>query len=93
MFTGKNKSTVDVAKLNEIQRKTREQSNCQEWKDERTFWLTTSNFGLIKERKRNHETLVKNLLNPKPFSSMYTNHGLKYEPVALEQYQKYMMSI
>ena len=36
---------------------------------------------------------MKNLLNPKPFSSRYTNHGLKYEPVALEQYQKYMMSI
>ena len=23
----------------------------------------------------------------------YTNHGLKYEPIALEQYQKYMSSI
>ena len=87
------KIQVDVDELNEIERKTREQSTCQEWKDERKFRFTASNFGLIRERKRNHETLVKNLLNPKPFSSRYTNHGLKYEPVALEQYQKYMMSI
>ena len=41
----------------------------------------------------NHETLIKNLINPKSFSSRYTNHGLKYEPIALEQYQKYMSSI
>ena len=64
--------------------------NCQEWKDERKFRFTASNFGLIRDSKRNHETLVKNLLNPKPFTSRYTNHAL---PIALEQYQKYMMSI
>ena len=69
------------------------QSNCQGGKDERKFRFTASNFGLICGRKRNHETLVKNLLNPKHFTSRYTNHGLKYEPIALEQYQKYMMSI
>ena len=45
------KIQVDVDKLNEIERKTREQSNCQEWKDERKFRFTASNFGLIKERK------------------------------------------
>ena len=69
------------------------QSNCQGGKDERKFRFTASNFGLICGRKRNHETLVKNLLNPKHFTSRHTNHGLKYEPIALEQYQKYMMSI
>lgn len=79
--------------MNEIERKTRGQSQCNEWKDERKFRFTASNFGLIRDRKRHHETLVKNLLNPKPFSSRYTNHGRKYEPVALEKYQKYMMSI
>ena len=84
---------MDVDKLNKVERKTQGQSTCQEWKDEKKFWFTASNFGLIRERKRNHRTLVRNLLNPKPFSSRYTNHGLKYEPVALEQYQKYMMSI
>lgn len=87
------KLQADDDKVNEIERKTRGQSNCQEWKDERKFRFTASNFGLICGRKRNHETLVKNLLNPKHFTSRYTNHGLKYEPIALEQYQKYMMSI
>jgi len=36
---------------------------------------------------------VNSLLHPKPFTSRYTDHGIKYEPVALEQYQKYMLSI
>ena len=87
------KILVDDDKVNEIEIRTRGQSNCQEWKDERKFRFTASNFGLIRDRKRNHETLVKNLRNPKPFTSRYTNHGLKYEAIALEQYQKYMMSI
>ena len=87
------KLKVDADKVNEIERKTRGQSDCLEWKNERKFRFTASNFGLIRDRKRHHETLVKNLLNPKPFSSRYTNHGLKYESVALEQYQRYMMSI
>ena len=49
-------------------------------------------FGLIRDRKKHHENLLKNLLHPKPFTSRYTNHGLKYEPIALERYQKYMLS-
>lgn len=36
--------------------------------------------------------IVENLLNPKPFNSRYTNHGKKYESVAIRQYQKYMDS-
>ena len=71
---------VDEDKLNDIKIKTRSQSECPEWKLERKFRFTASNFGLIRDRKRNHESLVKNLINPKPFSSRYTNHGLKYEP-------------
>ena len=44
------------------------------------------------DRKRNYDKLVNNLLHPKTFTSRYTNHGRKYEPVALKQYQKYMNS-
>ena len=56
------------------------------------YRLTASNFGLIIKRKRNHDSLAKNLLNPKPFHSKYTAHGNKYESesTALQQYQKYM---
>ena len=88
-----NSLQVDEDKLNDIEIKTRSQSGCPEWKLERKFRFTASNFGLIRDRKRNDESLVKNLINPKLFSSRYTNHGLKYEPIALEQYQKYMSSI
>ena len=87
------KLCVDEEKINDIETKTRGQSNCEEWKQERKFRFTASNFGLISARKRNHESFVNSLLHPKPFSSRYTNHGIKYEPVALEQYQKYMHSI
>ena len=61
------KLKVDADKVNEIERKTRGQSDCLEWKNERKLRFTASNFGLIRDRKRHHETLVKNLLNPKPF--------------------------
>ena len=87
------KLRVDEKKIKDIETKTRGQSNCEEWKQERKFRFTASNFGLISARKRNHDTFVNSLLHPKPFSSRYTNHGIKYEPVALEQYQKYMHSI
>ena len=89
------KSYFTGSPLNDIEIKTRSQSGCPEWKQERKFRFTASNFGLIRDRKRNHESLVKNLwlINPKPFYSRYTSHGLKYEPIALEQYQKYMYSI
>ena len=84
---------VDVDKINEIERKTQRQSDCEEWRNERKFRFTASNFGLISNRKRHHDNFVNSLLHPKPFTSRYTNHGIKYESVALEQYQKYMLSI
>ncbi|KAK2568077.1 hypothetical protein P5673_008003 [Acropora cervicornis] len=82
-----NSLQVDEDKLNDIEIKTCSQAGCPEWKLERKFRFTASNFGLIRDRKRNHESHVKNVINPKPFSSRYTNHGLKYEPIALEQYR------
>lgn len=84
---------VDVDRVNDIESKTVAQGNSDQWKKERKFRFTASNFGLIFSRKRNHETLVDNLLNPKPFTSRYTEHGKKYEPVALREYQKHMHTI
>jgi len=85
---------VDEEKFNDIETKTRGQFNCEVWKQERKFRFTASNFGLISARKRHRKSFfVKSLLHPKLFSSQYTNHGIKYEPVALEQYQKYMHTI
>ena len=80
---------VTKDKLNDIEKKTRAQSQSAEWKCERKYRFTASNFGLITKRKRNYNSLINNLLNPKPFHSRYTAHGNKYESTSLQQYQKY----
>ena len=74
---------VDEAKLNTIEKKTSEQAASQEWQAERKFRYTASNFHTIVKRQRNHNTLVNNLLHPKPFTAKQTAHGKTYEPVAL----------
>ena len=61
------KLCVDEEKINDIETKTQGQSNCEEWKQERKFRFTASNFGLISARKRNHESFVNSLLHPNPF--------------------------
>lgn len=83
---------VDEAKLNTIEKKTSEQAASQEWQAERKFRYTASNFHTIVKRQRNHNTLVNNLLHPKPFTAKQTAHGKTYEPVALREYEKYMFS-
>ena len=83
---------VDEAKLNTIEKKTSEQAASQEWQAERKFRYTASNFHTIVKRQRNHNTLVNNLLHPKPFTAKQTAHGKTYEPVALKEYEKYMFS-
>ncbi|XP_066021691.1 uncharacterized protein [Pocillopora verrucosa] len=73
------KLCVDEEKINDFETKTRGQSNCEEWKQERKFRFTASNFGLISARKRNHESFVNSLLHPKPFSSRYTSDIYAYQ--------------
>ena len=75
--------TVDKCKLNEIESKTTAQADSEAWTNERKSRFTASNFGLIMNRRRNHSTLVQNMLHPKPFSSRHTARGKKYESVAL----------
>lgn len=84
---------VDVDKLNDIEKKTRSQSTSDEWKNERQKRITASNFKKVCIRQRNHESLVNSLINPTHVYSKYTEHGKRYEPIALRQYQKYMYSI
>ena len=64
----------------------------KEWQAERKFRYTASNFHTIVKRQRNHDTLVNNLLHPKLFTAKQTAHGKTYEPVALNEYEKYMFS-
>lgn len=87
------KITVTVDLLNKIEQATRGQSNSDEWKEQRRLRITASNFGRVKSRKRQHESLVKEFLDRKSFTSKYTTHGLEYESTALNQYRKYMCTI
>jgi len=67
-------------------------SNSECWKKERKYRFTASRFQLISERQRNHDKFAAQLINPKPFSSRHVEHGLKYEPIALREYKKIMLT-
>ena len=84
--------TVDEDKIHAIESGTREQTGCIEWKEERKYQCTASSFQLIAKRQRNHENFAQSLMHPKPFSSKHTAHGIKYEPIALQEYQKFMFN-
>ena len=70
---------VDETAINNIESSTRDQFQSQQWKEERKFRLTASKFDLIVKRKRNFEKFAAELINPKPFTSRYVEHGIKYE--------------
>lgn len=78
---------VDEDQLNSTEKETRKQAECTKWRDERSFRFTVSRFHLISKRQRNHENFADTLLNPKPVASKYLEHGKKYEPVALVEYE------
>ncbi|CAH3107997.1 unnamed protein product, partial [Pocillopora meandrina] len=82
--------TVGVIEANKMEEKTREQASCEEWMRERKLRFTASNFGKISRRQRNHTKFVEDLLAQKTFSSAAVEHGKKYEPVALKEYEKHM---
>ena len=83
---------VDENSINSIESATREQSNSECWKNERKYRFTASRFQLISKRQRNHDKFAAELINPKPFSSRHVEHGLKYEPIALREYEKVMLT-
>lgn len=76
--------------INTLETETRQQTESTRWKDERKYRFTASNFHLISRRQRNHDTLANNLLNPKDVNSRNFEHGRRYEPIALMQYEKFM---
>ena len=87
-----NTLVVDETIINNIEEVTRDQSTSEQWKKERKFRFTASKFDLISKRQRNHEKFAADLINPKPFTSRYVEHGLKYEPIALQEYEKIMFT-
>ena len=79
---------VDEAMINNIEEATGDQSSSEQWKKERKFRFTASKFDLISKRQRSHEKFAADPINPKPFNSRYVEHGIKNEPIAIEQYMK-----
>jgi hypothetical protein len=82
--------TLEEENINTIEKETRKQAECEKWKNERKFRFTASKFHLISRRQRNHETFAETIINPKSISSRHLEHGRKYEPVALLEYDTFM---
>ena len=80
---------LDEDQHNSTEKETRKQAECTKWRDERFFRFTACMFHLISKRQRNHENFADTLLNPKQVTSKYLEHGKKYEPVALVEYEKF----
>ena len=83
---------LDEDEINELETQTRRQAECSKWNEERKFRFTASQYHLISKRKRNHSNFAEQLMNPTPVSSKYLEHGQKYEPVALMEYEKFMFN-
>lgn len=81
---------VNMLDANKIEENTRDQHNCNAWTEQRRYRFTASNFGKVCRRKRNHEKFCNDMLDAKPFRSASTDHGIKYEAVALREYEKQM---
>ena len=78
--------------INKIEEATRGQTLSEQWKKERKFRFSASKFDLISKRQRNHDKFAMDLINPKAFTSRYVEHGIKYEPIALQEYEKIMFA-
>ena len=84
--------TLVEDEINKLETQTRKQAGCPKWKEIRKFRFTASQYHLISKRQRNHATFAEQLLNPTSVSSRYLEHGKKYEPVALMEYEKFMFN-
>ena len=81
---------VNVIEANSLEEKTRGQAESEDWMKERKLRFNASNFGKIVRRQRHHEKFVQDLLAQKPISTASTEHGKKYESVALKEYERYL---
>ena len=66
--------SVDEDKVNAIGASSREQSESEIWKKERTYRFTASSFQLIAKWQQNHERFAQSIMHPKPFTSKYVAH-------------------
>jgi len=77
---------ITAEEIKEIERETRGQASNENWHDKIEGRLTASKcFHFV--RGAEEAALAHNSLYPTRFVSKATNHGIKYEPVAVETYQ------
>ena len=83
-------TSITEEEIVRIELATRNQADSKVWKKERQIRITASNFGSICKAtdRRNFTLLATSLLNLHEFSSRATEHGKKYESVAVELYAK-----
>ena len=87
VFVESLKHTKEVRE--EIEKATREQSLSRRWFQERQLRLTASKFGVIVKRKRQHTSLVSQLLYKSVSASVSAlQWGREHEADALNQYQQ-----
>ena len=84
--------TVDEDKINAIESNTHDRAGCTEWKEECRYRFTASSFQVIAKRQRTHASFALSIMHPKPFTSKYVAHGIKYEHIALQEYEKFMFN-
>lgn len=78
---------VDENLITHIEKLTIKQSNCAEWQQQWKYRFTASLFDLIRKRKRNHDAFANTIMNPPVLNNKYIEHGKKFEPVSLMEYQ------
>ena len=83
-------SVCDDAYITRVEETTRGQADNAEWHRQRRGRLTASMFGeAYKSTMRTPDcSLAQKVVDPIPFRSSYTEHGIKYEAVARELYIK-----
>lgn len=68
---------LDEEEVNTMERQTRQQAECEKWKEVRCLRFTASKFHLISKPQRNRGNFAETLLNPQPVSSKCLEHGKK----------------
>ena len=83
-----NISSITESDLKQVERATRGQNNNKQWKEERRKRIHASNFGRICKSgdRTDFAKMARSLTDISEFSSKPTDHGLKYESVAVTAY-------
>jgi len=82
-------TVIDIETITKIELQTRSQADSKQWMDERCKRMTASKFGTICKatERRDKGALAQSLCERKSIRTAATQHGLKYEKVAVEKFE------